>query len=879
MTLRKKTILLISATVAALILILFGITNIIVLRGFLKVEKDLSEGFSRIERRSAERDVRRAVDALNARIVNLSVKASDWAMWDDTYRFVNDRNNAYIESNLTEDALGILKMNLLMIVNSAGQVVIAKAFDLEAYAALPVPVSVNAFFKPGCMLLMHSNEADAKTGIVMLPENPMMIVSRPITRSDGRGPIRGSVIFGRYLDDREFADIASVTHLTVDRHRLDQQAGPPKEFQNIIAMLRDDAPIVIQPLNGDTIAGYTICKDAQNVPAIIMRVNIFRDIHQQGISTIAAIRHRGQVTLISLIISILAAGGILGGVIMLLLESAVLSRLARLSTEASTIGSSGDFHGRVSVSGTDEMAGLAREVNHMLEALALSHGQIAVRNAEMNLLMNTVPAGLLSLDEHFRVNPEYSALAATIFNDSELRERDYADLIGLTAARADDRHKLLDFFDVFRQELLPEKEMAALNPFEELLFVKNGVERWLRLRYFLIHRPDNQPCHILVIAEDITAEKALAEQASRSQRENVQLKAIAENPDLFREFLVETRQILLHIETASAGLRAGERIDAVIHQIFRGVHTIKGVAGSFGLFTLAELSGSLETRLSPLRESGEIGVEERDEVLNGIAGLSKTFAEVVESSRKFLGDDIESEAGIYLRIPLRELKRQIVEIQSLQIEGSLKDRVASRIKDEIVKRLKTLQTVPAYKGLARSLKIIPGLIERIGKNVDFHFEGKDIPLDCEIAYNLNTPLIHMIRNALDHGIESAEERAAAGKSAKGELSLKVSLDGGYVNVILADDGCGLDPGRLKARAVAMGLVTQPESEKLSAEHCFGFIFQPGFSTADEVTDVSGRGVGLNAAIDVVHNRLKGEIDVVSNRGHGTAFSIRVPVGG
>jgi two-component system chemotaxis sensor kinase CheA len=187
-----------------------------------------------------------------------------------------------------------------------------------------------------------------------------------------------------------------------------------------------------------------------------------------------------------------------------------------------------------------------------------------------------------------------------------------------------------------------------------------------------------------------------------------------------------------------------------------------------------------------------------------------------------------------------------------------------------------MKMVPAGKGLARATKIVPDLIKRLGKNAMFSFEGQETPIDCEVAHELTTALVHLIRNAFDHGLESAEQRAYAGKPEQGLVKLSVWSENGLLALEIMDDGKGIDPDELKAMAIAKNVLTVEEAGKLSFKECYGLIFRPGFSTKTEVTEVSGRGVGLDAVAHSVRKKLNGEITMESVIGKGSRFIIRVP---
>jgi two-component system chemotaxis sensor kinase CheA len=163
----------------------------------------------------------------------------------------------------------------------------------------------------------------------------------------------------------------------------------------------------------------------------------------------------------------------------------------------------------------------------------------------------------------------------------------------------------------------------------------------------------------------------------------------------------------------------------------------------------------------------------------------------------------------------------------------------------------------------------------VGKQVDFIVEGKDIELDRSMLDELGDSLVHMLRNAVDHGIEKPEVRAAAGKSPTGRLVLSASRDRSAVVIRVSDDGKGIDRDRVLARAKRDGLVDESKTE-LNEDELLRLIARPGFSTADKVTDLSGRGVGVDAVYTRVRS-LGGAMDIRSVQGQGTTMILRLPL--
>jgi two-component system chemotaxis sensor kinase CheA len=199
--------------------------------------------------------------------------------------------------------------------------------------------------------------------------------------------------------------------------------------------------------------------------------------------------------------------------------------------------------------------------------------------------------------------------------------------------------------------------------------------------------------------------------------------------------------------------------------------------------------------------------------------------------------------------------------------------------DKITRELQEMGTglrmVPVRATFQKMARLVRDLAHKAGKNVEFVMTGEETELDKSVVDQIGDPLVHMIRNAVDHGIEAtAEARRAAGKSAVGRVELRAYHKGGSIYIEVADDGRGLDRARILAKAREKGLVS-PEAE-LSERETFNIIFMPGFSTAEKITDVSGRGVGM----DVVRRNieaLRGQVEIRSEPGRGSTFVMRLPL--
>lgn len=242
-----------------------------------------------------------------------------------------------------------------------------------------------------------------------------------------------------------------------------------------------------------------------------------------------------------------------------------------------------------------------------------------------------------------------------------------------------------------------------------------------------------------------------------------------------------------------------------------------------------------------------VNVDTIEHLMTMVSELVLTRNQLLEVSRQ------QEDAG--LKAPLQRLSLITAELQ----DGVMKTRMQ-----------------PIGNAWSKLPRIVRDLSTELGKRIELVTEGADTELDRQILDLIKDPLIHMVRNCADHAIELPAERLAVGKLEQGTIRLSAYHEGGSVTISIADDGRGLDVARIRDKAIAKGLVTEAEAEKLSDSQISRFIFQPGFSTADSVTAVSGRGVGMDVVKANVDS-IGGMIDIASRPGHGTAITIKIPL--
>jgi sensor domain CHASE-containing protein/nitrogen-specific signal transduction histidine kinase len=342
MGIRKRTLTIICILAVTMMVAAYYFSNSLLLNSFRALEEtDVRQNIGRFQ------------SALSNDISDLYSKAGDWAVWDDTYAFVVNLNEDYIKSNIVDSAFTTLKINILLIVNVSGQIVCGRAYDLHNMTEVPVPQSIENELSSHDILWRFSTTDSKINGIILLPENPLLICSRPILTSQGQGPIHGALIMARYLDSDEIQQLAQTTNLSLVLQRYDSPVLP--DFQNAFLAFSNNQTVFIQPLNADYIAGYAPIKDVYGNSILVARIDMPRDIYKQGLSTI----NYFVLSLFGLTVVFVIA-------ILLLMERTVLYRVVKLTSAVRNIGRNRDLKARVPTDGGDELSVLGKSINEML---------------------------------------------------------------------------------------------------------------------------------------------------------------------------------------------------------------------------------------------------------------------------------------------------------------------------------------------------------------------------------------------------------------------------------------------------------------------------------------------------------------------------------
>jgi two-component system chemotaxis sensor kinase CheA len=402
---------------------------------------------------------------------------------------------------------------------------------------------------------------------------------------------------------------------------------------------------------------------------------------------------------------------------------------------------------------------------------------------------------------------------------------------------------------------------------------------------------------------------------------------------LLQSFRMETEECLAEMEQSLLALEAHPDDRELIASLFRAAHTIKGNASLLDFTALARFLHSLEDLLDLCRSHAELLTQRvinallqsvdalRQMTKRAVGGEEGVLPEheqlstqLAEMTAEFKNTEapatVESPASLFpatadgasvakatvqnLRVDVAKLDRMLnltVEfaIGQGRLRRGLEEKYVGTASgselletqhglealfldlQELVMKIRMVPVGPIFHRFARSVR---DTARKSGKLARMLIVGEGVEVDTTILEQIHDPLMHMIRNSVDHGLESPEVRRAAGKDPSGKIVLKAFHDSGSIVIEISDDGAGLDHENILQHARKRGII--PEGARLSETEIHNLIFQPGFSTADKVSELSGRGVGLDVVRRNV-NALSGAIHVASQKGQGTTFTIRLPL--
>lgn len=333
----------------------------------------LPESYQNIEQAAVLKDLERASDAIYNIFPQLHEKLSDWSAWDDSYDFILDHNEDYIDSNLGTASILNLKINAMVFADIEGNVLFKKAVDAVNEEEIDASEFGN-HLEQHHELIVHDAVDDFVFGIISLSSGPFMFVSQPVLTSQGEGPIYGSLTFGKYLNQDIIDSISKLTHLSVQLFPYGDPASP-QDVRDAEQGLDAQNENVINPLSASSIAAYKLIYDYYGKPILVLKVETTRDVYNQG-------RFTSRFFILAVCVLMI----IFGFILVALLERFVVSRFTNLSKQVKEMHKNDDLTLRIKEGSSDEIGELASSINSFLDKIAAAVQAEKLSSEKMRVL-------------------------------------------------------------------------------------------------------------------------------------------------------------------------------------------------------------------------------------------------------------------------------------------------------------------------------------------------------------------------------------------------------------------------------------------------------------------------------------------------------------
>ncbi|WP_323121151.1 ATP-binding protein [Burkholderia alba] len=655
------------------------------------------------------------------------------------------------------------------------------------------------------------------------------------------------------------------------RGALDVQAKAAASHaqEGLVAQARDSLANYFNAI-GDISQMKAAGKDALAQAYLFANVAQYRDELEGIVGTLRVEKNRQKDDAISTlngmlsttttaIASVTGAAVLLLTVIGALLYRQITRPLSRMQSMMSEIASSQDFTRRVPVGRMDEIGHSIVAFNGMIERIQHSSAQLKQKTADIQAMLQNMQQGILTVVDGAVVHAEYSTYLEAIFETGDIAGRplmdlvfDHTDLGSDTLSQIDAAvHACIGEDGInfaFNQHLL-------LN--EIVKTMPDGRRKTLDLSWSAITDDHDVVMRLMLCVRDVTELRQLAAEAGEQKRRLEMIgEILAVSEEKFHQFVASASGFIHDNERIIRQYTHADR--AAVDELFRNMHTIKGNARTYSLQHLTSVVHETEQRYDQLRRQAAEHAWDQQVLIADLARVKEAlehYAQISAGSLGRRGAAGQRDADGYLRVERKQIQESLALLDSVDPADP---RALLTMHDSVRRTLRLLDTGTLADALSGVLDSLPSLAQELGKAPPaVRIADNGYRLRSHAESTLKNVFMHLLRNAVDHGIETVEQRGAAGKPAAGAIDIEVGVDHRALQLTLSDDGRGLALERIRGVAIERGWLA-PDAAA-SDETIAEFIFRPGFSTAEQVTEVSGRGVGMDAVRDFLaraHGRIE-----------------------
>ncbi len=605
--------------------------------------------------------------------------------------------------------------------------------------------------------------------------------------------------------------------------------GPPLVSEELDKVVTFNTPRVVEDLEAQQLEYYFPILNYQECRECHGSDHFIRGVAYYEVS-LASVFDRIGTARNTLILLYSLMGAAVAAVLVGLMQRIVVAPIRQIGGVVSRVGE-GDLNVEARVAGSREFETLSQKINSMIgglkerNRLEIENSVIDARDQENRKYLDNIAEGLVLIDRDYRISEQYSRYVETLFATSNIAGRSFSEFIYPDESAQSERQELEQFLQMIFENTSTEMEMImSINPLSEKKATvgegDNRREVIFGTNFQRVMGDDGSVERVMAIFEDRTdIVHTQAELESERERYKSDIEHIATllktGPDSYSEFEDSALETIAAVEGALQELPTGEARNTLL----RDLHSLKGTARYLEFFSIADLANRAESLLE------EASLGELSQVVARMREEMESLGAINEKFRAFATSISEEDSG---HAALENFLEHI-EKMTHEIAGELEKDVVLKIENE--------------------LDELPNLSK------------------------LQNPIIHLIRNAIDHGIEDQYQRLTAGKEGTAEISLSLKESTEVYTISIADDGAGIDFDAVRRIGIEKGMLQG--DQEYSEKELIKTLFAPSFSTRTEITDVSGRGVGL----DVVHEEVRalgGKIGMGTRRGAGTRFTITIP---
>ena len=839
----------------------------------LLLKRSMDESYDAIERTDIVANMGRVEQSFEASALSLRTLTTDWAVWNEMYRYALDPDPEWAKDAISQDALAPADLTVVMIYNKSGQLLTASTIENQGINLDTLLPQLDAYLKH---ILKDTQKTEC--GIAGIDAGLVLICWAGIVQSNASGEVAGTVVMGRLLDSTRQARLREQTKLPfvlAASHDLPAGLAPWPELLTSGSIGSGEFWSFSDP---DVYHLYYPVRDILGKKAGMITLDVPRAVHKQGLLLYQQVRQQ-------LLVSVL----ILTALLALALHFLLIRRLRSFARQIDGLeaGATGDR--RVDVGGRDELGLVAESFNKLLALinaqvqglqellevkesslnliqmtqaqLILSEKKAQLRQQRVSNLLNNSGQGFLSFGADLLIDPEVSR-ACTEMLGSSLAGRSVAEVLG-----GDDPSRKDLFYEVIAAVLTEPDADVGESMLSLLPADLSRGETLLKAEY---KRLENS--RFMVVLTDITEERRLEGMVKEERQRLEFIVAVVSDRknffaaiDGFNEFLATRLQAELAQDVSP---------DMLASLLFREVHTYKGLFNQFGFMHTPGRLHQLETQLSGLLSGDAVTLADiaqaaspdhlRESLEEDLAVLTHALGHGFMESRHNV---VLSGALIH---QLEDLAMRL--LQGEPIDAS-ENAVRHLLNDVLtVRKLTFKEILLGFNGLVKQVAL------RLGKEVApvaVH-GGDDFWIDPKPYQPFIQSLGHVFRNAVAHGLETPESRWAAEKDEIGKIDCHVSLASSAIVLLISDDGAGIDLAAIRQRALTAGIITAAELSAMSDEQVAALIFRDGMSAQHSVTQIAGRGVGLAAALSETR-KLGGDVAIRTLPGKGTQFLFTLPL--